>query len=102
MKDWGMCPTRQLESWGPFGRGWTSSTRFTAQMKEPQFSPLIGFARPWSESTKGLSLWRSRSWPPIEKEEDFAKYKGKLKGKIVMMQEPRQLVPLGQSAHVPV
>ena len=91
MKDWGVSNT-QLEAWGPFGRGW-SSTRFTAQMKEPQFSPLIGFARPWSASTNG-PVSGDPVMASIEKEEDFAKYKGKLKGKIVMMQEPRQLVPL--------
>ena len=94
MKDWGLTDA-QLEKWGPFGRGWTC-TRFTAQMKEPQFSPLIGFARPWSAGTNG-PVTGDPVIAIIDKEEDFAKWKGKLKGKIVMMQEPRQLTPVTAS-----
>src|SRR2546423_14143567 len=30
----------QMEPWGPFGRGWYC-TRFIAQLKEPEFAPLI-------------------------------------------------------------
>ncbi len=94
MKEWGVA-NPAMEAWGPFGRGW-NNTRFTAQMKEPQFSPLIGFARPWSASTNG-PVSGDPVMASIEKEEDFAKYKGKLKGKIVMMQEPRQLLPLAKT-----
>jgi len=94
MKEWGIS-NPAMETWGPFGRGW-SSTRFTAQMKEPQFSPLIGFARPWSASTNG-PVSGDPVMATIEKEEDFAKFRGKLKGKIVMMQEPRQLMPLAKA-----
>jgi len=49
--EWGLSNAK-LEKWGPFGRGWYC-VRFTAQMKEPQYSPLIGFARPWSPGTNG-------------------------------------------------
>ena len=94
MKDWGVA-NPAMEAWGPFGRGW-NCTRFSAQMKEPQFSPLIGFARPWSAGTNG-PVSGDPMIASIEKEEDFAKYKGKLKGKIVMMTEPRQLVPLAKA-----
>lgn len=94
MKEWGISNTA-LEAWGPFGRGWTC-TRFTAQMKEPQFSPLIGFARPWSKGTDG-PVSGDPVLAVIDKEEDFAKYKGKLKGKIVLLQEPRQLSPAAKS-----
>lgn len=96
MKDWGVS-NPQLEAWGPFGRGW-NCTRFTAQMKEPQFSPLIGFARPWSAGTNG-PVSGTPMMATIEKAEDFAKYKGKLKGKILLMQEPRQLVPMAKSPY---
>src|SRR5581483_5629635 len=56
--DWA---AREMEKWGlthvrlerfTFGRGWTNS-RFVAAMKEPQYVPLIGAARPWSPGTKG-------------------------------------------------
>ena len=79
--------TRSMEKWGPFGRGWYC-VRFTAQMKEPQYSPLIGFARPWSPGTNG-PLTGEPVLAPIHTEADFEKFKGKLKGKIVMLEEPR-------------
>src|SRR2546426_9173019 len=40
---WGLA-NPHLEPWGPFGRGW-QCTRFSAHLKEPQYSPIIGFAR---------------------------------------------------------
>src|SRR3954471_16225619 len=36
MGEWGLANVK-LESWGPFGRGW-SCTHFAAEMKEPEFS----------------------------------------------------------------
>src|SRR5881296_1290051 len=40
--EWGLSNAK-LEKWGPFGRTWYC-VRFAAHMKEPQYSPLIGFA----------------------------------------------------------
>jgi carboxypeptidase Q len=94
MKEWGLS-NAQLEKWGPFGQGWVC-TRFVAQMKEPQFSPLIGFARPWSQGTNGPVLG-DPILATINGPEDFEKYKGKLKGKIVLLGEPRQLTPVSKS-----
>lgn len=91
MKDWGLAKP-ELEKWGPFGQGWTC-TRFSAQMKEPQFSPLIGFARPWSPGTNG-PVQGDPMLAVITSAADFDKYKGKLKGKIVLLGEPRQLMPI--------
>src|SRR5881227_3656659 len=48
---WGLSGAR-LESWGPFGRGWTL-TRFSAQVVEPQCIPLIGYPKAWSPPTDG-------------------------------------------------
>ena len=84
--EWGLANAK-LEEWGPFGRGWYC-VRFTAQMREPQYSPLIGFARPWSPGTNG-PLTGEPVLAPIYTEADFEKFKGKLKGKIVMLQTPR-------------
>src|SRR5580693_8943453 len=39
MTEWGIA-NPNLEKWGPFGKGW-SCVRFSAQQKEPQYSPLI-------------------------------------------------------------
>jgi carboxypeptidase Q len=84
--EWGLANAK-LERWGPFGRGWYC-VRFAAQMKEPQYSPLIGFARPWSPGTNG-PLTGEPVLAPIRTEADFEKFKGKLKGKIVLLETPR-------------
>src|SRR5579863_4623509 len=45
MTEWGVS-NPNLEKWGPFGRGWTC-VHFSGSLKEPQYAPLVGFARPW-------------------------------------------------------
>jgi hypothetical protein len=90
MKEWGISEPH-LEKWGPFGRGWTN-VRFQAHLKAPEYASLIGFARPWSPGTKGV-VSGEPILAPIRTEADFAKYKGKLKGKIVMIGDPRPLGP---------
>lgn len=51
MKEWGM-QNAHLESWGPFGRGWSLKS-FTAVVNEPQYFPVIAYPKAWSPSTKG-------------------------------------------------
>ena len=43
---WGL-QNAHLESWGPFGRGWTLK-RFSAQVTEPTAIPLIAYPKAWS------------------------------------------------------
>ncbi len=84
--EWGLSNAK-LENWGPFGRTWYC-VRFAAHMKEPQYSPLIGFARPWSPGTNG-TVTGDPVLAPIRSEADMEKFKGKLKGKIVLLEDPR-------------
>ncbi|HTS31601.1 MAG TPA: M20/M25/M40 family metallo-hydrolase [Bryobacteraceae bacterium] len=81
MGEWGLANAR-MEAWGPFGRGW-SSTHFSAEMKEPGFMPLIGFAQPWSSGTNG-PVSGEAILAVISGPEDLDKFKGKLKGKVVL------------------
>src|SRR5215831_898679 len=81
MKEWGLANVK-LEAWGPFGRGW-AATRFTAMMKEPEFQPIIGFQQPWSPGTNGPVAGQA-IMAVITGPEDLEKFKGKLKGKIVL------------------
>jgi len=81
LTEWGLIDAKE-ETWGPFGRGW-NSTRFVALMKEPGFMPLIGFARPWSPGTQG-EVSGQAMMAVINSADDFAKFKGKLRGKIVL------------------
>ena len=85
MTEWGLSNVK-MEPWGPPGRGWTC-THFSAEMKEPEFQPLIGFAQPWSPGTEG-AVSAQAELAVITGPEDFEKYKGKLKGKIVLTAAP--------------
>src|SRR5919106_1404193 len=46
---WGL-QNAHLESFGPFGRGWTLK-RFSAQVSEPLTIPLIAYPKAWSPGT---------------------------------------------------
>ncbi len=85
LNEWGLSNAR-LEAWGPFGRGW-SCTRFLAEMKEPGFQPLIGFAQPWSPGTNG-PVSGEAILAVMTRPEDLDQWKGKLKGKIVLSMQP--------------
>ena len=78
-----------LESWGPFGRGW-SLKRFSAQVVSPQSFPVIAYPKAWSPSTKG-QITGEVVYFDAKTDADFAKYKGTLKGKIVLVNDAREI-----------
>ena len=82
---WGLANVHQ-ERW-QFGKGWTLE-RFHATMLEPQVQPIVGFPMEWSSGTKGL-VTADVVRAPIANEADFEQYRGKLAGKIVLMQNAR-------------
>lgn len=84
LKGYGLTGAR-LEPWGPFGRGWSYS-RFAAHLLEPSYSPLIGFPLAWSPSTGGR-ITGEPVLAVLKSEEDFQKHQGKLRGKIVLIDE---------------
>jgi hypothetical protein len=81
LKEWGL-ENAHLESWGPFGRGW-SLRSFSAEVIAPQTIPLIAYPKAWSLSTNG-PLTAEIVYVDVNEEKDFEKYKGTLKGKIVL------------------
>ena len=89
------------ETWGPFGRGW-SYTHFAGHMIEPAYAPLIGFPLAWSPGTQGV-VQGEAIYAPLETDADFDKFKGKLRGKIVLTMKMRDLVmptePAGSPSH---
>ena len=115
---WGL-QNAHLEAWGPFGRGWTLK-HFSAQVVEPQDIPLIAYPKAWSpgirvmpeitsapapKSRKNMSL--TAPAPPAtsvvtadvvyldaKNEADLDKYKGQLKGKIVLISQPVEVKAL--------
>jgi hypothetical protein len=92
MKSWGLANVK-LEPFGPFGRGW-SNEKFYAMATTPGGSfPLIGMSQVWTAGTNGLISGDAIS-AIVESPDDFAKYKGQLKGKIVLTTGPRDVLPV--------
>jgi hypothetical protein len=88
MTKWGLQNAR-LESWGPFGRGWTLK-QFSAQISDPHTIPLIAYPKAWSPSTTS-TVTADVVYLDAKDEAGFEKYKGQLRGKIVLVSEPREL-----------
>ena len=85
---WGL-QNAHLEAWGPFGRGWTLK-RFSAEVVEPQSIPLVAYPKAWSPGTKGM-LVAEVVYVDATKEEELQKYKGRLRGKIVLTSPVREV-----------
>jgi carboxypeptidase Q len=79
----------RLEKWGPFGQSWRL-THFSAHLVEPQYQPLIGFPLAWTPGTNGV-VTGEPVVAIIKTKEDFEKYRGKLKGKVALSMEPKQV-----------
>lgn len=88
---WGL-QNANVESWGTFGRGW-SLKRFSAQVIEPQGFPLIAYPKAWSPGTNG-PVAAEVVYFDAKDEADLARFKGKLKGKIVMTAPMREVKAL--------
>jgi carboxypeptidase Q len=88
MKTWGL-QNVHLEKWGPFGYGWQIK-KFYGALETPAYASLIGFPLAWTPGTNG-PVTAEAVLAPLHSEADFAKYKGKLKGKIVLIFDPREL-----------
>ncbi|HTE42804.1 MAG TPA: hypothetical protein VK629_18425, partial [Steroidobacteraceae bacterium] len=83
-KAWGLSNVR-AEAFD-FGRGW-SIERVEARMVEPRIVVMHAIPIAWTPSTKG-TVKAPVIVAPIRREADFAKWKGKLKGKVVMADLP--------------
>ena len=95
-----------LERWGDFGRGW-SMTKFSARMLEPSAGQLTGVPKAWSGGTNGPvagEVLLAPLVPRTEREDrrDAVKigahiarfietWRGKLKGKVVLLDQLREL-----------
>ncbi len=97
LQEYGLADVHE-ETWGPFGRSWTY-THFAGHIIEPAYAPLIGFPLAWSPGTQG-PVQAEAIYAPLENDGDFEKFKGKLRGKIVLSMKSRELAmptePLGR------
>jgi hypothetical protein len=97
LQEYGLVNVR-MEKWGPFGRSW-SNKYYEGHMVEPRFYSLVGVPLAWTNGTGG-SISGEPIIAPIRTEADMEKFKGKLKGKIVMMSEPHNFaMPTEPEAH---
>jgi carboxypeptidase Q len=93
------------QPWAKFGRSWRL-TKFSISLQEPEYVPLIGFPLAWSADTKGplaaepvlaplkLTDRLDRKKTEEELQAYFQEYKGKLRGKIVLLEKPRDVTPV--------
>ena len=76
-----------LEEWGPFGRGWELE-HFEMHATAPNYFPVLAYPRAWSPSTNG-EVSGEVVYLQANNEEQLEKYKGKLKGKFVLLDTTR-------------
>jgi hypothetical protein len=80
---WGLTNAK-LEAWSPFGKGWELK-RYSLIATTPYTSfPVMSFPKAWSEGKRGKG---EVIFLDVQSEEDFKKYKGKLRGKFVMISD---------------
>ena len=95
LKKWGM-ENVHLEEWGPFGRGWEMS-HFEMHCTAPMYFPIIAYPKAWSPSTKG-TVTGEVIYLDAATEEELEKYKGKLRGKFVMIDTIRVVKEMFEGA----
>jgi hypothetical protein len=93
-KAWGLANVA-LEPWGAnaeFGRGW-SNERTVVHVVKPTPWPVLAHPRAWTPGTNG-PVTAEAVLAPIATEADFNKYRGTLKGKVVLLQNVLSVTPL--------
>ncbi|MBV8070812.1 MAG: M20/M25/M40 family metallo-hydrolase [Acidobacteriaceae bacterium] len=100
LKEYGVSNVH-AEPWGPFGRSWSLES-YTLDMTAPRYSHLVAAPLAWSSPTNGTqtgeALFASIAVPAnrydISKRKEALheyeeKWRGKLKGKIVLVADPK-------------
>src|SRR5215813_357099 len=90
LADWGLA-NAHLESWEPFGRGWTYEVA-TVRMLKPDVAELLALPMAWTPGTEGPIRAKAVKVKLAEKE-DLEKQKGQLAGKIVVLGDNREVKP---------
>jgi hypothetical protein len=90
LADWGLA-NAHLESWEPFGRGWSYEVA-TVRMLSPDAAELLALPLAWSPGTDGPLRAQAVKVKLTEKE-DLEKQKGQLAGKILMLGDTRDVKP---------
>jgi hypothetical protein len=94
LKAWGLANVH-TEKWGPFGRGWVNE-HTSVRMDAPQPFVILAYPKAWTPGTDGEVSGEAVT-VSIDKDEDFAKYKGTLKGKFVLVSPQRDIAAYFES-----
>jgi carboxypeptidase Q len=86
-----------LEAWGPFGRGWWNEY-VNVRMLSPDIQTFIAYPKAWTPGTDG-AIHGDCIRASIKTKQDFAKYKGKLAGKIVILGDVPEVKPIVESPY---
>jgi carboxypeptidase Q len=81
-----------VESSGEFGLGWQNEY-ISVHMTAPAYQAITAFPVPWTGGTNG-KISGSPLMVKIGSKADFDRYRGKLKGAIVLTQDPRATRPV--------
>jgi len=87
LKGWGV-QNVHFQYWAPLGKGW-SLKNFSAMVQSPVPFPVIAYPAAWSPGIDDKEA--DVVYMNVKKVEDFDAYKGKLKGKFVLISAPAVL-----------
>jgi carboxypeptidase Q len=92
MTSWGLVNVK-LQPFGPFGRGWSNDKFFMMATTPGGSLPVIGYAGAWTNGTNG-PVSGDAIHAILDTPEDLAKWKGKLKGKVLLSAPMPDVPPL--------
>jgi hypothetical protein len=87
LEEWGLSNAR-IEGY-PFGSGW-SLERVEVRMTAPRVAPLYAIPKAWTPGTDGPVAGPAERID-LKTEEDLEQHKGKLAGKILLLDEAREI-----------
>jgi carboxypeptidase Q len=83
LQSWGMVNAKR-EDWGKFGKGWEVQKNYAA-ITVPYYHAIIAIPKAWTPGTHG-PIKAEVVYVKADSVSDLDKYKGKLKGKIVIFE----------------
>lgn len=89
LTEWGAADAR-IESWGTFGRGWVNERFSAAVVSGAQPWTITGVPKAWTPGIDG-TVTADAIYAPMSSEADLEKWRGKLKGKIVLAVPTREV-----------
>ncbi|MDE2428120.1 MAG: hypothetical protein KGM99_05290, partial [Burkholderiales bacterium] len=90
LSSWGL-QNVHAESFAPFGRSWTFD-KASLRMVAPLPLDIVAIPKAWTSGTHGVQRGKL-VFAKLSSDEELAKWKGKLAGRIVLLDEPAVIAP---------